>query len=397
MIERESLGGPLEDRPFVVSAMVEDSNFRSGMGIGIWEALLSESQNEEEWALGGEESSIWEEFLIDIGTDGFGEFDEVDNLSDPSFHERLADPSEISPTVSHRRDKDLPPEIEGTDAGLTEEILDELGIWEQEDPLGDEAAPKSAWSPRDEPVSPGSGEIGSTRGKNEAAPGHFLQNDGESPDKVGNRRSRMTWFGGGLAILLALTVVFFILREYFSTIGLDYDKGDVGLIEGQPMGAEHDRTFVTSERSIPLAKGPVVSSEEAEVNLGRSDQGAQVSPNGKSLLTSRNEVRSTESEEQAAEDPGHQGIEAGGDGEERKVYSVHVGSFKMKNNADRLVERLTRIGYNAREEFISLPQKGSWYRVLVGTFNTREDAKALSVQLKDEEALPALVLEGKTY
>ena len=396
MIERESLGGPLEDRPFLVSAMVEDSNVRSGMGIGIWEALLSESQNEEEWALGGEESSIWEEFLIDIGTDGFGEFDEVDNLSDPSFHERLADPSETGPTVSHR-DKDLPPEIDGTDAGLTEEILDGFGIWEQEDPLGEEAAPKSAWSPRDEPVSSGSGKIGSTREKNEAAPGHFLQNEGESPDMVGNRRSRMTWVGGGLAILLALTVGFFLLREYFPTIGLDYDKGDVGLIEGQPKGAEHDRTFVTSEQSIPLAKGPAVSSEETEVNLGRSDRGAQVGPSGKSLLTSRKEVRSTESEEQAAEGRGHQGSETGGDGEERRVYSVHVGSFKMRNNADRLVERLARIGYNAREEFISLPQKGSWYRVLVGTFNTREDANALSVQLKDEEALPALVLEGKAY
>ena len=345
MIERESLGGPLEDRPLLASSMFEDLHFRSEMGMGLWEVFFSEGRNEEERARGGEESGIWEKFLIDIRTEGF---DEADNLSDPYFLEHLADPTETGPAPSHMG-KDSPPEIANTDVGLAEGNLDERGIWEHEDLLGEEAAPS-----------------------------HFFQNEEKSPAKVGRRKSRMIWFGGGGIILLALATGFFLLWEYFPDLGPNYDKGDVGAIEEQPRGEELDRTFGASEQSIPLAKAPSVASEEAEVNLGHSD-------------------RSAEPDVQAADKRRQQGIDAGGDGEERRVYSVHVGSFKMKNNADRLVERLTRIGYNAREEFISLPQKGSWYRVLVGTFNTREDAKTLFVRLKDEEDLPALVIEGKTY
>ncbi len=71
------------------------------------------------------------------------------------------------------------------------------------------------------------------------------------------------------------------------------------------------------------------------------------------------------------------------------VFTVQVGSFRDKKNAERLKSALINKGYDA---FIVKGSTGqtNLYRVRVGKFNTRVSAESLERQIKDE-GLPTAI------
>jgi len=64
-------------------------------------------------------------------------------------------------------------------------------------------------------------------------------------------------------------------------------------------------------------------------------------------------------------------------------YSVQVGSFKNKRNAEKLVRKLTAKGYKS---YISIPVLSSdkFYRVKVGNVSSQSEASGLASRLKSE-------------
>jgi len=77
------------------------------------------------------------------------------------------------------------------------------------------------------------------------------------------------------------------------------------------------------------------------------------------------------------------------------LYAVHVGSFKNKNYAFDLRDRLENKGYPIICKFVKIPGKGDWYRVKVGYYSSREDAQKVLSKLKTEEKVPTLILRRK--
>jgi cell division septation protein DedD len=71
---------------------------------------------------------------------------------------------------------------------------------------------------------------------------------------------------------------------------------------------------------------------------------------------------------------------AGGDG----AWSVQVNAFPVERDARRLAKRLTDRGYDAFVVTADIGGK-TWYRVRVGRFATRSDAKALQEELQTKE------------
>jgi cell division protein FtsN len=67
-----------------------------------------------------------------------------------------------------------------------------------------------------------------------------------------------------------------------------------------------------------------------------------------------------------------------------KYWSVQVNATKDQATADRLVERLTELGYQAFIVRVRLADE-TWYRVRVGRFPTMEAATAVVMRLKNEE------------
>jgi cell division protein FtsN len=63
------------------------------------------------------------------------------------------------------------------------------------------------------------------------------------------------------------------------------------------------------------------------------------------------------------------------------AYVVHLGSFRLRREADAEVARLMGLGYDARALHVNVPGKGPWYRVVVGAFPTFEAAHENAVLL----------------
>jgi cell division protein FtsN len=74
-------------------------------------------------------------------------------------------------------------------------------------------------------------------------------------------------------------------------------------------------------------------------------------------------------------------------------YLVQAGSFRRTADADALKAKLTLNGYAAKVEPIKQRDGEVWQRVILGTFKTEQNAKALQQQLKILEIESVLVLK----
>jgi putative secretion ATPase (PEP-CTERM system associated) len=70
------------------------------------------------------------------------------------------------------------------------------------------------------------------------------------------------------------------------------------------------------------------------------------------------------------------------------TFSVHVASFKKKETALKEVKKIQQEGLEAFEMPIKLPETDTWYRVLVGQYETREEALSLAKRLKERGLFP---------
>jgi cell division septation protein DedD len=73
-------------------------------------------------------------------------------------------------------------------------------------------------------------------------------------------------------------------------------------------------------------------------------------------------------------------------------FSLLVSSMKEAENAQRLVDQLRSKGYTPRIESINLSGSGRWNRVLVGSFQSREDALRFMAEFNRKEHMEALVI-----
>ena len=65
------------------------------------------------------------------------------------------------------------------------------------------------------------------------------------------------------------------------------------------------------------------------------------------------------------------------------TYSIHFGSYKNIENAEKEVTRLKRLGYNAFHRCETIKGKGKWYRAYIGRYGSRIMAKKEARALKE--------------
>lgn len=75
----------------------------------------------------------------------------------------------------------------------------------------------------------------------------------------------------------------------------------------------------------------------------------------------------------------------------KAVFTIQVSAFQDKNQADQLVSRLKRKGYDAFITRAAIPGKGTWYRVRVGRYASRDEAQAVAATLKRKEGISTYV------
>lgn len=75
------------------------------------------------------------------------------------------------------------------------------------------------------------------------------------------------------------------------------------------------------------------------------------------------------------------------------AYALNVGSFKARKNAEALRQELEQKGIEATVTEVSLPDKGTWYRVSVGRFSTPAAARRLAQELERKWQIPSFVAQ----
>jgi len=78
----------------------------------------------------------------------------------------------------------------------------------------------------------------------------------------------------------------------------------------------------------------------------------------------------------------------------RGFFSIKVGSFKSKENVDKLLKKLKGYGYEPSLETITMGNS-TWYRVTVGQFKTEEEAARSAKNLEDKEKIKTMIVKKK--
>ena len=73
------------------------------------------------------------------------------------------------------------------------------------------------------------------------------------------------------------------------------------------------------------------------------------------------------------------------------VYTVQAASFKNAKDADQLVAKLKQKGFPAYRTLGKVPQKGIWFRIRIGKYNSRAEAKKTLNKLKKLGLKPIIV------
>lgn len=77
----------------------------------------------------------------------------------------------------------------------------------------------------------------------------------------------------------------------------------------------------------------------------------------------------------------------------KKIYTIQVGAMKDKALADEMASKLKKNKYSAYVVSLESPGKGLLYKVRLGTFPSKEDAREEAAKIKNNEGLPATVVE----
>ncbi|MBP2682303.1 MAG: Sporulation related domain [Deltaproteobacteria bacterium] len=223
---------------------------------------------------------------------------------------------------------------------------------------------------------------------------HKLWNRRGDPD-----RHSFAFFIIGTLVVIAVAFFFgFQLGRYVEKSAM---KESAGKIESPGTAAENGARIATSAE---IRKEMSAFSEEALKIPG-------VAPPAAIPPTAREDLKKTESEATFPEslsrkDPSPEPMakkrEKEGDREKAKVSSksgepkfmLQAGAMKSRETAEAVRKRLDRNGYKAKVIHVKTPTHGEVYRVRVGPFRSRDEAKKAMKAIQSDMKIDVILLKG---
>jgi cell division septation protein DedD len=221
------------------------------------------------------------------------------------------------------------------------------------------------------------------------------QDDAPSEEKPGSKKYPLT-IGGGILIILLLAVLgyFFLFpsEEPPTPAGtkVPASKKEFAhrrpLASNKPVVKEQKETIETTLQEPDEEKASLQPAEPASSSSDEVVEEATHITAETPEIPITSEIPETSETPEAPETPGPPSLSPGAE----EKYSIHVASFKVKENALGLKDRLQNKGYPVLCYLAPIPGKGEWYRVQVGYYASPEEAQHALSKLESEEKLAAL-------
>ncbi len=160
------------------------------------------------------------------------------------------------------------------------------------------------------------------------------------------------------------------------------------------LGARYGPAMIGGE--APVDKNPLASTEE-ELKLERTPTNAEIKYTFPKELTRKETLPEpvTPTIEQLAK--AKPAIPAKPEkARSRRGYSIQVGSYRQAGGAAAKVNQWQAKGYDAFLSIGEVANSGTWYRVRIGSFKTREGARKFLDQLSQREKVAAIIVRSNT-
>lgn len=181
------------------------------------------------------------------------------------------------------------------------------------------------------------------------------------------------------------------LDQYKIDSNGDIDKTKMGFYEtlkknGSDEGLEDD---IPEQKSKPLAEKKTESgTEKTSPPKKVESETRKISPPKKAESETKN--TSPPKKRETTQKKKTVNLKKSTEGNEN--FTIQIASLKDSAAADKMVAKLKQRGYPAYRSIGKIPDKGIWYRVRVGYFKNRAEARGTIQQLKNEK-IEAIIVQ----
>ena len=148
---------------------------------------------------------------------------------------------------------------------------------------------------------------------------------------------------------------------------------------GEPLPAEPQRPELSFHKSLKVSPPSVPT--PASLTAAETDDASAEPPGPAPDLRPRMEEAPIP-ESVGRDEPG--------------IYSLQVGSFQEKAEANEMVRNLDKAGYDAFLVSVQMPERGGlWYRVRVGPFHSKTEVWEKKKEFEGKERIPAFVVKKR--
>jgi len=181
------------------------------------------------------------------------------------------------------------------------------------------------------------------------------------------------------------------LDQYKIDSNADIDKTKMGFYEtlkknGSDEGLEAD---IPKIKSKPLAEEKTESgTEKTSPPKKIESETRKISPPKKA----ESETKNTSPPKKLATPQKKKTVNLKKSAEGNENFTIQIASLKDSAAADKMVAKLKKRGYPAYRSIGKIPDKGIWYRVRVGYFKNRAEARGTIQRLKNEK-IEAIIVQ----
>ena len=181
------------------------------------------------------------------------------------------------------------------------------------------------------------------------------------------------------------------LDQYKIDSNADIDKTKMGFYEtlkknGSDEGLEAD---------IPKIKSKPLAEEKTESGTEKTSPPKKVESETRKISPPKkdeSETKKTSPPKKLATLQKKKTVNLKKSAEGNKNFTIQIASLKDSAAADKMVAKLKKRGYPAYRSIGKIPDKGIWYRVRVGYFKNRAEARGTIQRLKNEK-IEAIIVQ----